>query len=228
MNSLHGLPYLGTPQLADLWAMKAANKLWIPTELSQLVRTMKTFAVVLATVVGTDSLLYQCYKAQIVDSYEEVSPTIENYAECRADQLVYAQVLRWLQLRFNEYRRQAQRNAHGPVSVPDFTALYTAITYKNWLPPEIPLRYLRESEPVGTARQTLGVQPTINQPDTNGPRMPAGREANKIVPKAIKNEDVPETVRALASHVGKIQKILDVIGNGRAAAVPKNNKGEAM
>ena len=27
LNSLHDLLYLGTPQLADLWAMKAANKL---------------------------------------------------------------------------------------------------------------------------------------------------------------------------------------------------------
>ena len=47
LNSLHDLLYMGTPQLTDLWAMKAANKLWVPTKLSQLVRTMKSFAVVL-------------------------------------------------------------------------------------------------------------------------------------------------------------------------------------
>ena len=34
LNSLHALLYLGAPQLTNLWAMKTANKLWIPTKLS--------------------------------------------------------------------------------------------------------------------------------------------------------------------------------------------------
>ena len=228
LNSLHDLLYMGTPQLTDLWAMKAANKLWIPTKLSQLARTLRSFAVVLATVVGTDSLLYQCYKAQVVDAYEDVSPTLENYAERRAGQPVYAQVLRWLQLRFNEYWRQAQRNNLGPVAVPDFTALYTALKYKNWLPPEIPLMYLREGETTSAVRPAFGGLPVTNQPDTLKSADQTPKEGNKVAPKAIKNDDVPETVRALAIHVGKIQKFLEVVGDGRPAPVPKNNKGQEM
>ena len=231
LNGLHDLLYLGTPQLTDLWAMKAANKLWIPTKLSQLVRTMKSFAVVLATVVGTDSLLYQCYKAQVVDAYEDVSPTLENYAERRAGQPIYAQVLRWLQLRFNEYWRQAQRNAQGPVAVPDFTTLYTAIKYKNWLPPEIPVMYLREGELATSSRQLSGGPALVGSRDASGnppAQSLANKEANKVAPKAVKNDEVPETVRALASHVGKIQKFLELVGDGRPAPVPKNNKGQDM
>ena len=164
----------------------------------------------------------------MVDAYEDVSPTLENYAERRAGQPVYAQVLRWLQLRFNEYWRQAQRNNLGPVAVPDFTALYTAIKYKNWLPPEIPLMYLREGETTRVVRPAFGGLPITNQPDTLKSADQTPREGNKVAPKAIKNDDVPETVRALASHVGKIQKFLEVVGDGRPAPVPKNNKGQEM
>ncbi len=230
LNSLHDLLYMGTPQLTDLWAMKAANKLWVPTKLSQLVRTMKSFAVVLATVVGTDSLIYQCYKAQVVDTYEDVSPALENYAERRADQPVYAQVLRWLQLRFNEYWRQSQRSTYGPVAVPDFTALYTAIKYKNWIPPEIPVMYLREGELAPTLSAAVVGQGATSQPVQVGmaPTQTAAREVSKIAPKSIKNEEVPESIRTLSSHVGKIQKFLEVVGDGRPAPVPKNNKGQEM
>ena len=230
LNSLHDLLYMGTPQLTDLWAMKAANKLWVPTKLSQLVRTMKSFAVVLATVVGTDSLIYQCYKAQVVDTYEDVSPTLENYAERRADQPVYAQVLRWLQLRFNEYWRQSQRSTYGPVAVPDFTALYTAIKYKNWIPPEIPVMYLREGELAPTLSAAVVGQGATSQPVQVGmaPTQTATKEGSKIAPKSIKNEEVPESIRTLSSHVGKIQKFLEVVGDGRPAPVPKNNKGQEM
>ena len=68
-----------------------------------------------------------------MDAYDEISPTLETYAERHPWQPVYAQVLWWLQLsRFNEYWRQAKRNIWGPVSVSDFTALvYTAIKFKN-------------------------------------------------------------------------------------------------
>ena len=122
LNSLHDLLYLGMPQLTDLWVMKAANKLWIPTKLSQLVRTLKSLAVVLAMVIGTESLLYQCYKAQIVDAFDEESLTLEAYAERHPAQPVYTQILRWLHLRFNKYWRQAQRNIAGPFTVQKLVA----------------------------------------------------------------------------------------------------------
>ena len=226
LNSLHDLLYMGTPQLTDLWAMKAANKLWIPTKASQLVRTIKSFAVVLATVLGTNSLLYQVYKKQIVDAYDEVSPTLETYAERHPMQPVYAQVLRWLQLRFHDYWRQAQRSTQGPTTVPEFSSLYESIKYKNWIPPEIPAIYMRDSEPSNAV--ILGTHPSLNnQPSTSG-GPPFTPEGKKPTPKIQKNDDVPDSVRALAVNVGKIQKFLEVMGDGRAPPIPKNNRGQEM
>ena len=236
LNSLHDLLYLGTPQLTDLWAMKAANKLWIPTKLSQLVRTLKSFAVVLATVIGTEALLYQCYKAQIVDAFDEVSPTLETYAERHPGQPVYAQIVRWLQLRFNEYWRQAQRNVGGPGNVPDFTTLYTAIKFKNWLPPEIPFMYLRESEPmwvggqIPTSTRGGGALASVGGPATSGSGVAVQTigDGKRSAPKSIKNEEVPDTIRGLSANIGKIQKFLEVMGDGQPPQIPKNNKGQEM
>ncbi len=229
LNSLHDLLHLGTPQLTDLWAMKAASKLWIPTKLSQLARTLRSFAVLLATVVGRDSLLYQRYKVQIADTFDEVSPTLEAYAERNPRQPVYAQVLRWLQLRFNEYWRQAQRSQGGPVAVPDFSALYTAIKYKNWIPPEIPIRYLRESEPSGSSAHVQHVT-NIAQPNMWGeaPAPTTQGEDKRAAPKSVKNGDVPLAVKNLAGSIGKIQKFLEVMGDGNPPPIPKNNRGQEL
>ena len=57
LNSVHDLLASGTPQLSDLWAIKAASKIWVPTKESQMVRTLKAFAVVLATILEQNSLV---------------------------------------------------------------------------------------------------------------------------------------------------------------------------
>ena len=219
LNSLHDLLYMGTPQLTDLWAMKAANKLWIPTKASQLVRTIKSFAVVLATVLGTNSLLYQVYKTQIVDAYDEVSPTLETYAERHPMQPVYAQVLRWLQLRFHDYWRQAQRSTQGPTTVPEFSSLYESIKYKNWIPPEIPAIYMRDSEPSNAV--ILGTHPSLNnQPSTSG-GPPFTPEGKKPTPKIQKKRRRTRFGPCPGCERGQDPKILGSDGRRTSASHPQ-------
>ena len=151
----------------------------------------------------------------------QVSPTLETYAERHPGQPVYAQILRWLQLRFNEYWRQAQRNIGGPINVPDFTALYTAVKFKNWLPPEIPFMYLRESEPMWAGSQTPTTRGGVALANVGGPTiLGSGTVASTVgdgkrnAPKSLKNEEVPDAIRGLSANIGKIQKFLEVMGDG--------------
>ena len=226
LNGIHDMLHMGnaTPQLADLWAMKTANKLWIPTKMTQLVRTLKTYAVVLATVVGTHHPLYRSYRTQVVDCFDEVSPMLELLAEQSPRKPVYAQVLRWIQLRVNEYWRQAQRTPLGLAAVPRFAELYDAIKFKSWHAPEIPALYLRGSEPA------LDV-PTNIVASSDGltvGRVVATEEPKKVAPKYIKNPEMSETLRGLGAKVKKIQTFLEVMGDGKIPQIPKNNKGHEM
>ena len=64
---------------------------------AQLMRTLKTCAVLVATVVGVHHPLYQSYRAQVVDCFNEVSPMLELLVEQNPQKrLGYAQVLHWL------------------------------------------------------------------------------------------------------------------------------------
>jgi hypothetical protein len=113
---MHELLKEGLPTLTDILDLKAASKVSMPTKESQMLRTLRSFGVVLAVIVGVSSDLYQDYK-------EDVQPRLETLAETNPGQLVYAQVLRWLQLRFHEYWTDVEAAA-GRGTPPKFKLLF--------------------------------------------------------------------------------------------------------
>ena len=117
--------------------------------------------------------------------------------------------------------------------MPDFTALYTAIKFKNWLPPEIPIMYLSESE--STLRTTRFAEERPFGSAGNQPIAAVGEtkatsqgDERSTISKSIKNGDVPVSIRSLSGNIGKIQKFLEIMGDGTPPQIPKNNKGHEM
>jgi hypothetical protein len=55
------------PQLQDLYALKEASKIAVPTTENQMVRTLKAFTVLLYTVLGANHPLSMTFKREIVD-----------------------------------------------------------------------------------------------------------------------------------------------------------------
>jgi hypothetical protein len=63
INQTYDLVQQGTaPQLQDLYALKEASKISVPTTEQQMIHTLKAFTVLLYTVVGPNSPLYQVSK----------------------------------------------------------------------------------------------------------------------------------------------------------------------
>jgi hypothetical protein len=64
------------PQLQDLYALKEdSSKTSVPTREQQMVRTFKAFAVLLYTVVGPANPLYQAFKRELIDQYNNFQPS---------------------------------------------------------------------------------------------------------------------------------------------------------
>ena len=53
-------------------------------------------------------------------------------------------------------------------------------------------------------------------------------DEKSTLPKLIKNGDVPVSIRSLSGNIGKIQKFLEIVGDGTPPQIPKNNKGQEV
>jgi hypothetical protein len=126
---MHKLLREGSPSVTDILDLKAASKISMPTKESQMLRTMLAFGVVLAVALGASSELYKAYKRDVIDSYDVIQPKLEALAALHPHEPVYAQVLRWLQLRLQEYWTEVEV-AGGRVNPPHFKMLFEAIQYK--------------------------------------------------------------------------------------------------
>jgi hypothetical protein len=133
--NMHELLQEGAPSLTDILDLKAASKIsMVPTKESQMMWTLWAFGVVLAITIGTTSQLYHMYKKEAIDSYESIQPKLETLAKTCTWELVYAEVLRWLQLCFQEYWMDT-KVLSGLVEPPNFKLLFTSIWNKQWLHP---------------------------------------------------------------------------------------------
>jgi hypothetical protein len=133
------------PQLQDLYALKEASKISVPTTEQQMIRTFKAFAVLLYTVVGPANPLYMTFQKELVDQYDNFQPLVETYVASLRGQPVHTQMVRWVQLlRCNVYWNAVVRTMSGTVRLPGFRGLYNDIQYKQWNRPSIPPKYLAE------------------------------------------------------------------------------------
>jgi hypothetical protein len=114
---------------------------------------MQAFGVILAVLLGTSLKLHKTYKKDVIDSYHVIQPKLQALAELYPQEAIYAQVIRWLQLRVQEYWTEVEV-ALGHVSPPNFKMLFEAIQYKQWLQPEIPITSLHKLK--RTCLQTTG------------------------------------------------------------------------
>jgi hypothetical protein len=144
---MHKILCEGSPSVTDILDLKAASRISMPTEESQMLRTIRAFGVVLAVALGTSLELYEAYKKDVIDSYDVIQPKLEALAKLHPLAPVYAQVLRWLQLRLQEYWTKVEV-AVGRVNPPNFKMLFEAIKYKQWLRPDIPHAYLQKVKPL--------------------------------------------------------------------------------
>jgi hypothetical protein len=125
---LHKLLKEGAPSLTDILDLKAASRVSMPTKESQMLRTMRSFAVLLAVILGSNSPLYLAYRRDIVDAYDVVQPRLETLADQYPNEPIHAQLLRWIQLRLHKYWSEAEI-VLGPVELPNFKLLFEAIRY---------------------------------------------------------------------------------------------------
>ena len=91
------------PQPQDLYVLKEASKILVPTTEQQTVQTLKAFTVLLFTMVGPTHLLYLATKQDLVDQYNTFQPLVETYIVFLHGQPVYTKMVHWVQLWCNAY-----------------------------------------------------------------------------------------------------------------------------
>jgi hypothetical protein len=77
------------PQLQDLYALKEASKISVPTTEQQMAQTLKAFTVLLYTMVGPTHPLYSATKRDLVDQYDTFQPLVVTYVASLRGQPVY-------------------------------------------------------------------------------------------------------------------------------------------
>jgi hypothetical protein len=221
---MHRLMTEGTPTLLDLVDLKAAAKISLPTKESQMLRTCRAFGVVLAVICGTRAPIYRNYRLDILDRYDSIQPLVEELAEVYNKDLVYAQILRWLQLRFQEYWSELEY-ALDTVPPPRFSALYEAIRYKQWQRPPLPDAYLFKGK-VGSGS---GLRDPIDRragTDAGGGAPPGGGPTDGKH-TYVRNPNPDASYLSIGSQIGKLNVYLKKVGH-KFGSIPKDDKGNEM
>jgi hypothetical protein len=212
------------PQLQDLYALKEASKISVPTTEQQMVRTFKAFAVLLYTVVGPANPLYQAFKGGLVDQYDNFQPLVETYVASLCGQPVHTQMVRWVQLRCNSYWNAVVRTVTGNVRPPDFGGLYNDIQYKQWNRPNIHPKYL--AEPKAPSKGSTAGGPsgsTAGRAATPKSKTPAAQE-----PDRLRNADYDEAFKFLSTKMGKVSSFLKKVAPpGKTYGFPPKMKNGA-
>jgi hypothetical protein len=228
MNNMYDMIQQGAqPNLSDLFTLKEASKISVPTNESQCLRTLKSFAVLLATLLGTTSAIYKVFKRDVVEAFETHQPAVETYALSLPGKLIYAEILRWVQLRFHSYWSLVVRTTTGLVAPPRFDDLYEQITYKQWHRPSLPSAYL--PEPLKTPGHNDG------DPE-DGPADKKPTKKKKLVDSTqteernyLRNPNFDMDLKQLGVEMGKISIFLKKAGpgGGRSAVSPNMQGGQA-
>jgi hypothetical protein len=216
------------PQLQDLYALKEASKISVPTTEQQMVRTLKAFTVLLYTMVGPTHPLYLATKRDLVDQYDTFQPLVETYVASLRGQPIYTQMVRWVQLRCNAYWGMVVRTSTGSTRAPDFGALYNDIQYKQWNRPSIPKQYLSDTKAPAGVPSSEGAGTPAGRP-AKKPSKPA-RDENLKVPERLVNPGFDDVVmKPLGVRLGRVALFLKKIAPaGKSSAVPPRNAANAV
>jgi hypothetical protein len=184
-----------------------------------MIRMLRAFSVVLAVALGVRNECYRAYKVDIIDKYEQVQPKLETLADAYPAEPVYAQVLRWIQLRFHEYWIELEHTI-SYVEPPRFSALFEAIRYRQWMRPAIPATYLATpKKPRNTGDKT----------DKPGKDKAADAAKNKTDDSYVANTNKVQKLIDRGEAVGKIATFLKAAGkDGKSAPVPNTASGNEM
>jgi hypothetical protein len=208
VNQTYDLVQQGAaPQLQDLYALKEASKISVPTTEQQMIRTLKAFTVLLYTVVGPSNPLYRAFKHELIDPYDSFQPVVETYVASLPGQPIYTQMVRWAQLRCNAYWEAVVRSTTGTVRAPEFGALYSDIQYKQWNRPAIPRKYL------ATPKTTSGGNASGGATGDTAGRAAVAKKKVVTTPEAeapdrLRNPAFKEELRALGLKIGKVSSFL--------------------
>ena len=115
----------GCPSVTDIYNLREMEKVALPVLLSQLARTLKGFGILLATLLKERHPLVRRYeRGMLGDAWDAVSDKIEQLQLKHPKEPIYAEVLRWIQIRINNYWREIALDGPETAKIPNFGALY--------------------------------------------------------------------------------------------------------
>jgi hypothetical protein len=132
-----------------------------------------------------------------------VQPKLETLADTYQSEPVYAQVLRWIQLRFHEHWIELELTI-SYVEPPRFSALYEAIRYQQWMCPAIPANYLATPKKKRVATEkaekasTKGTDSSATTQKSDGSYVANTNKIQKLVEKGgggWEDRDLPQIRR---------------------------------
>jgi hypothetical protein len=215
------------PQLQDIYALKEASKISVPTTEQQMLRTLKAFTVLLYTVLGANNPISVAFRHEVVDQYDSFQPVVETYVASLPGQPIYTQMIRWVQLRCNAYWNAVVRTTTGITRAPDFAVLFNDIQYKQWNRPSIPRKYLADPKPKtapSSADRSAGGSGG-NTGRSSGTNTTAGRGQSSSTGNSdhqrLRNQDFREELRVLGFKLGKVTTFLKKVApEGENMATP--------
>jgi hypothetical protein len=221
---------VGAPQLKDVLELKkASEKLHLPLKEKQAVKTIEAFAVLLAVLCGTASGLFRAFRKEVVVDFHRIADSLEGEAERRARDLPYAQYLRWIQLRIQNYWIDCEVGS-SRVDPPSFYRLHDAILHREWNAPALPDHLLKSRD--DTSRAKIGGPGGTS--GSGGPASARSGTHDDSESTATTNTFVrhPHPSSALTAHVtevGKITTFLQMAARGDDKLLPpKHDDGKPI
>jgi hypothetical protein len=208
------------PQLQDLYALKEASKISVPTTEQQMMRTLKAFTVLLHTMLGAMNPLTLAFKKEIVDLYDNYQPMVETCIASLRGQPIYTQMVQWVQLRCNAcYWNAVVHTVTGVVRVTDFTALFNNIQYKHWNKPNIPKKYLTDPKPAPSKHG--GSKGGASRGTTSGAGSRAKPHRTSNEQQRLRNVKFLDQLKDVGFQIGKATTFLrNATPDGKGMATP--------
>ena len=151
--------------LDNLLQLAAASKITLPTLAWALETVLKCFGSVLATLLGHTSYLFREFDHGLLGNFGELGGILE----AKGDPLIYAQVLRAVQLEIHEYWKTSLLSGRT-ARPPDFGLIPADIARDRWIVPSLPSGYVRNTPPRAIASESA----SRRSPSTSAGRFPDG------------------------------------------------------
>jgi hypothetical protein len=206
----------GAPTLSDLLNLKAAAKLPLPTQEKQCKKTLESYAVLLAVMLGVTHPVFITYRAALVDDFDTVSTILEEAQLERPSDLPYVQYLRAIQLDMNAYWSVAQQGREA--ARPDFGLLHREILRRTWVGPPVPAAYLAAARPPPSRSH---FSDDVSPSPSGGGHVPGkGGDPPKEPRRHQKNLKAAPALLERGANLGPINAFLKRAGGGTLAPIP--------